>query len=196
MWVTKLLISPVKKRIFCPKTTKFSPKLAFLSIACSFCDLLVGWLVVVARAVSRKTPIYFLLFIPQNRNSYHIQKRSNHFLLTVRTSLPGLPSETFIKESAPFCQYNLESRYSMLLFVPFFFSENCSGYFQIKQIRPPFVKICFAACTGLKTCCKRQTFLNPGVNGDFFLMTNLQYPTIVCQCHLTSFTVGYKRVTN
>ena len=30
MWVTKLLISPVKKRIFCPKTTKFGPKLAFL----------------------------------------------------------------------------------------------------------------------------------------------------------------------
>ena len=30
MLVTKLLISPVKKRIFCPKTTKFGPKLAFL----------------------------------------------------------------------------------------------------------------------------------------------------------------------
>ena len=30
MQVTKLLISPVKKRIFCPKTTKFGPKLAFL----------------------------------------------------------------------------------------------------------------------------------------------------------------------
>ena len=30
MWVTKLLTSPVKKRIFCPKTTKFGPKLAFL----------------------------------------------------------------------------------------------------------------------------------------------------------------------
>ena len=30
MWVTKLLISPVKKRIFCPKTTKSGPKLAFL----------------------------------------------------------------------------------------------------------------------------------------------------------------------
>ena len=30
MWVTKLLISPVKKRIFCPKTTKFGPKVAFL----------------------------------------------------------------------------------------------------------------------------------------------------------------------
>ena len=62
MWVTKLMISPVKKRIFCPKTTKFSPKLAFLSIAGSFGALLVGWLVVVARAVSRKTPIYFIWY--------------------------------------------------------------------------------------------------------------------------------------
>ena len=63
MWVTKLLISPVKIRIFCPKTTKFSSKLAFLSIAGSFGALLVGWLVVVARAVSRETPIYFIRFI-------------------------------------------------------------------------------------------------------------------------------------
>ena len=30
MWVTKLMIPQVKKRIFCPKTTKFGPKLAFL----------------------------------------------------------------------------------------------------------------------------------------------------------------------
>ena len=60
MWVTKLLISPVKKRIFCPKTTQFGPKLAFLSIAGSFGALLVGRLVVVAQAVSRKTPIYFM----------------------------------------------------------------------------------------------------------------------------------------
>ena len=59
MWVTKVLISEVKKRIFCPKPTKFSPKLAFLSIAGSFGVLVVGWLVV-ARAVSRKTPIYFI----------------------------------------------------------------------------------------------------------------------------------------
>ena len=65
MWVTKLLISPVKKRIFCPKTTKFSPKLAFLpGLAASFGSPfggLVGGLVggCGARAVSRKTPIYF-----------------------------------------------------------------------------------------------------------------------------------------
>ena len=51
MWVTKLLISPVKVRIFCPKTTQFSPKLAFLSIAGSFGALMVGWLVVVARGL-------------------------------------------------------------------------------------------------------------------------------------------------
>ena len=60
MWVTKLLISAVKKKGFFPKTTKSSLKLAFLSIAGSFGALLVGWLVVVVRAVSRKTPIYFI----------------------------------------------------------------------------------------------------------------------------------------
>ena len=68
MWVTKLLISPVKQRIFCPGTTKFSPKLAFLSITGSFGALLVGWLVVVARAVSRKTPIYFIIIRHENEN--------------------------------------------------------------------------------------------------------------------------------
>ena len=51
-WVTKLLISPVNKRIFCPKTSKFGPKLAFLSIAGSFGALSVGRLVVVVQAVS------------------------------------------------------------------------------------------------------------------------------------------------
>ena len=64
-WVTKLLISPVKKRIFCPKTTKFGPELAFLvnlgqamqaySMPC--CGSVGGC---GARAVSRKTPIYFI----------------------------------------------------------------------------------------------------------------------------------------
>ena len=68
MWVTKLLISEVKKRIFCPKTTKFGPKLAFLvnlgqamqaySMPC--CGLVGGC---GARAVSRKTPIYFMIHL-------------------------------------------------------------------------------------------------------------------------------------
>ena len=40
-----------KKMIFCSKTTKFSPKLAFLTIAGAFGALLMGWLVVVARGL-------------------------------------------------------------------------------------------------------------------------------------------------
>ena len=71
MWSTKLLISPVKKGIFCPKPTKFSPKLAFLSIAGSFGALFVDGLVVVARAVSRKTPIYFMYLILEAINYYY-----------------------------------------------------------------------------------------------------------------------------
>ena len=64
MWVTKLLISPVKKRIFCPKTTKFGPKLAFLvnlgqamqaySVPCWW----VGWWLWRAGCISQGT--YFL----------------------------------------------------------------------------------------------------------------------------------------
>ena len=65
MLVPKLLLTPIKIRIFGPKMAKFGPKFAFLVIfwpglAGSFGALLVGWLVVVARAVSRKTPIYFM----------------------------------------------------------------------------------------------------------------------------------------
>ena len=70
MWVTKLLISPVKKRIFCPKTTKFGPKLAFLVILGQ--ALPAHWVPCWwvggcgARAVSRKTPIYFITFEKQS----------------------------------------------------------------------------------------------------------------------------------
>ena len=62
MWVTKLMISQVKKRIFCPKTTKFGPKLAFLvnlGQAMQAYRSFVGGCG--ARAVSRKTPIYFMV---------------------------------------------------------------------------------------------------------------------------------------
>ena len=57
-----------KKRIFCPKTTKFGPKLAFLvdmgqAMQVFWCP--VGGSVgdCGARAVSRKTPIYFIVII-------------------------------------------------------------------------------------------------------------------------------------
>ena len=58
MCVTKLLISPVKKVFFAQKRPNLALNWHFLSIAGSFGALLVGWLVVVARAVYRKTPIY------------------------------------------------------------------------------------------------------------------------------------------
>ena len=53
MWVTKLMISQVKKRIFCPKTTKFGPTLAFLVIFGQAlpAHLVPCWLVVVARGL-------------------------------------------------------------------------------------------------------------------------------------------------
>ena len=61
LWVTKLLISPVKIRIFCPKKSKFGPKMAFLFfLGQALPAHLVGGCG--ARAVSRKTPIYFIIF--------------------------------------------------------------------------------------------------------------------------------------
>ena len=95
MWVTKLLISPVKKRIFCPKTTKFGPKLAFLvnlgqamqaySMPC--CGSVGGC---GARAVSRKTPIYFI-YKTQNRDEEMIynllQPKDGQQILSLSLSL-------------------------------------------------------------------------------------------------------------
>ena len=68
MWVTKLFISPVKKKVFLPKNDQIWPKIGIFGQfgpghAGLFSALLVGWLVVVARAVSRKTPIYFIFII-------------------------------------------------------------------------------------------------------------------------------------
>ena len=59
MWMTKLFISPVKIRIFCPKKSKFGPKMALLFI---LGQALPAYLVggCGAGAVSRKTPIYFI----------------------------------------------------------------------------------------------------------------------------------------
>ena len=64
--VTKLLISPVKKKgFFCPKTTKFGPKLAFLvnlgqamqasSVPCQW----VGWWLWRAGCISQDTYLLY-----------------------------------------------------------------------------------------------------------------------------------------
>ena len=71
MWVTKLLISPVKIRIFCPKKSKFGPKMAFLFfLGQALPAHLVGGCG--ARAVSRKTPIYFIVFPSGAKKNFEI----------------------------------------------------------------------------------------------------------------------------
>ena len=65
MWVTKLLISPLKKD-FLPKNDPIWPEIGISihfgpGLAGSVGALSVGLLVVAARAVSRKTFIYFMI---------------------------------------------------------------------------------------------------------------------------------------
>ena len=52
----------------------------FLSIASSFGALLMGWLVVVARAVSRKTPIYFIRQILKFQNLRQMEKAATDMM--------------------------------------------------------------------------------------------------------------------
>ena len=52
MWVTKLMISQVKKRIFCPKTTKIWPKIGiFGQFGPDHAGLFSAMLVVVVRGL-------------------------------------------------------------------------------------------------------------------------------------------------
>ena len=75
MWVTKLLISPEKKRIFLPKNDPIWPEIGIFihiwpGLAGSVGALSVGWLVVVARAVYHKTPIYFYRLTQKQKNEW------------------------------------------------------------------------------------------------------------------------------
>ena len=71
MWVTKLLISPVKKRIFCPKTTKFGIFGQFgPGHAGLFNALLVGRLVVMARRLYLARHLFTLSLQPDPCVSY------------------------------------------------------------------------------------------------------------------------------
>ena len=65
MWVTKLLISPVKIRIFCPKKSKFGPKMAFLFILGQAlpAHLVPCWLVVVARGLYLARHLFTLCYL-------------------------------------------------------------------------------------------------------------------------------------
>ena len=80
MWVTKLLISPVKKRIFCPKTTKFGIFGQFgPGHAGLFSALLVGPLVFVARGLYLARHL-FTLFLDGRFNLFSYEKRWSRVL--------------------------------------------------------------------------------------------------------------------
>ena len=61
MWVTKLLISPVKKKDFLPKNDQIWPKIGIFGQFWPGHAGLFGALLL--RAVSRKTPIYFIIIV-------------------------------------------------------------------------------------------------------------------------------------
>ena len=91
MWVTKLLISPVKKRIFCPKTTKFGPKLAFLvdmglamqaySVPCWW----VGWWLWRAGCISQDTYLLYG-FCCESGLVLHKKRKSKRYKVTKSNS--------------------------------------------------------------------------------------------------------------
>ena len=75
MWVTKLLISPVKIRNFLPKNDQIWPGIGIFvhfepGLAGSFGALLAGWLVVEARRLYLARYLFTLLILSQR---YDIQ---------------------------------------------------------------------------------------------------------------------------
>ena len=66
-------LGPIKNSDFCSKTTKFSPKLAYLTIAGAFGALLMGWLVVVARGLYLARHLYTLFTnCQENKQGFNI----------------------------------------------------------------------------------------------------------------------------
>ena len=101
MWVTKLLVSPVKKRTFCPKTTGFCLKLAFLFIAGSFGALLVGWLFVVARG----------LYFARHLFTFCMYLSFTHFICRQKPSMHFFVAKTiYALRAESFCALNLAIR--------------------------------------------------------------------------------------
>ena len=68
MWVAKLLISPVKIRIFLSKNDQIWPEIGIFvhfrpGLAGSFDALLVGWLLVVARGLCLARHLFTLCYV-------------------------------------------------------------------------------------------------------------------------------------
>ena len=115
MWVTKLLISPVKKGFFGQKRPNLAQNWHFWSIWARPCRLIqcpVGGSVggCGARAVSRKTPIYFILMTflvvlrwlivtfdkINNHRAYSISPKKIHLFQILSVTLTFLVSQLFL----------------------------------------------------------------------------------------------------
>ena len=83
MWVTKLLISPVRIRVFLPKNDQIWSKICIFGHlepgpAGSFGAPLVGWLVVVARGLYLARHLFALSkFSSRNKNTSNILSAPN-----------------------------------------------------------------------------------------------------------------------
>ena len=98
MWVTKLLISEVKKRIFRPKTTKFGPKLAILvnldqamqaySVPC----WLVSWWLWRAGCISQDTYLLYGINIQCSKihNRLYLKRNMSYFNIAACKCKPCL----------------------------------------------------------------------------------------------------------
>ena len=124
MWVTKLLIFPVEIRIFAPKQPNLAQNWHFWSIWARPCrpQCPVGGSVggCGARAVSRKTPIYFIYIQPssylhhQHHHHYlyhHYEYSQTFFLFTLSAS------SSFRPESSALFIFTISLR-SILLTLP------------------------------------------------------------------------------
>ena len=78
MWVTKLLISPVKQKDFLPKNDQIWPKTGIFGqfgpghAGLFLCPVGGSFGGCGARAVSRKTPIYFIVIYPNHTQQWLI----------------------------------------------------------------------------------------------------------------------------
>ena len=112
MWVTKLMISQVKKRIFCPRTTKFGPNFGIFGQfgpghAGVFDVLLVGWLVVEARGlylarhlftlIHRRMFDIFLYSVEKANHGFNFASKSIFFILTHQSGV-GASSCMYARE--------------------------------------------------------------------------------------------------
>ena len=115
-WVTNHLISPVKIRIFCPKTTKFGPKLAFLfsfgqalsaySVPCCW----VGWWLWRGGCISQDT---YLLY--DNRWTIEITR---HYLFGEKNSaITNLPREAGVVVHAEIVETKSPKRTNIIHFL-------------------------------------------------------------------------------